>query len=62
MKRNLKRTLELAESAADPKTNLQARAIANDCYKYIMELCTNAGVISDAMKFVSQETRRFTET
>jgi IS30 family transposase len=54
MKRNLKQTLEIAESAADPKTKLQARAIANDCYKYIMDLCTNAGVISDAMKFVNQ--------
>ncbi len=34
-------TLELADSAADPKTKLQARAIANDCYKYIMDLTTN---------------------
>jgi hypothetical protein len=36
MKRNLKQTLEIAETAADPKTKLQARAIANDCYRYIM--------------------------
>ena len=38
IKRNLKQTLEIAETAADPKTNLQARAIANDCYRYIMDL------------------------
>jgi hypothetical protein len=52
MKRNLKQTLEIAETAADPKTKLQARAIANDCYRYIMDLTTNGVVITDAMKFV----------
>lgn len=52
MKRNLKQTLEIAESAADPKTKLQARAIANDCYKYIMDLTTNGVVITDAIKYV----------
>ena len=31
---------------------LQARAIANDCYKYIMDLTTNGVVITDAIKFV----------
>lgn len=53
MKRNLKQTLEIAESTPDPKVKLQARAIANDCYKYIMDLCTNAGIVSDAMKYVT---------
>ena len=52
MKRNLKQTLEIAETAADPKTKLQARAIANDCYKYIMNLTTNGVVITDALKYV----------
>ena len=55
MKRNLKQTLEIAETASDPKTKLQARATANDCYRYIMELCTNAGIVSDALKFVAQK-------
>jgi IS30 family transposase len=58
MKRNLKQTLEIAETATDPKTKLQARAIANDCYKYIMELCTNAGIVSDALKFVNQSKQK----
>ena len=49
MKRNLKQTLEIAETAADPKIKLQARAIANDCYKYIMDLTTNGVVITDAI-------------
>ena len=55
MKRNLKQTLEIAETASDPKVKLQARAIANDCYRYIMDLCTNAGIVSDALKFVTQK-------
>jgi hypothetical protein len=41
MKRNLKETLAIAETASDPKTKLQARAIANDCYRF-MEMSTNA--------------------
>jgi hypothetical protein len=52
MKRNLKQILEIAETATDPKTKLQARAIANDCYKYIMDLTTNGVVITDAIKYV----------
>jgi IS30 family transposase len=52
MKRNLKQTLEIAETASDPKTKLQARAIANDCYKYIMDLTTNGVVVTDAIKYV----------
>jgi hypothetical protein len=55
MKQNIKHILEIGEAATDPKTKLQARAIANDCYKYIMELCTNAGIVSDALKYVTQK-------
>jgi IS30 family transposase len=56
MKRNLKQTLEIRDSvASDPKTKLQAAAIANDCYRYIMDLCTNAGIVSDALKFVERK-------
>jgi hypothetical protein len=52
MKRNLKQILEIAETAADPKTKMQARAFANDCYKYIIDLTTNGVVITDAIKYV----------
>ena len=55
MKGNLKHVLEIAESAADPKTKLQALAIANDCYKYIMDLTTNGVVVTDAIKYVNQK-------
>ena len=58
MKRNLKHVLEIGEAATDPKTKLQARAIANDCYKFIMEMSTNAGIVSDALKFVNQSQQK----
>ena len=55
MKR-LKQTLEIAESTSDPRTKLQARAIANDSYKYIMDLTTNGVVITESSLF--RQTRR----
>jgi hypothetical protein len=36
----------------DDKTRIQALSLANDCYKYIMDLTTNGVVILDAIKFV----------
>ena len=58
MKRNLKQTLEIAETVSDPRIKLEARRIANDCYKYIMDLTTNGAVITDAMKYVIQKTEQ----
>ncbi|HJY09818.1 MAG TPA: hypothetical protein VJ250_02635 [Nitrososphaeraceae archaeon] len=29
--------------------------MANDCYRYIMDLSTNACIISDAVKFVTKK-------
>ena len=52
MKRNLKEILEIAQSTSDPKTKLQARAIAVDCYKYIMEMTTDGIIVTDAIKYV----------
>ena len=58
MKQNLKHVLEIAETATDTKTKLQSRVIANDCYKFIMEMSTNAGIVSDALKFVNQSKQK----
>jgi len=55
MKQNLKHVLEIGEAASDPKIKLEARRIANDCYRYIMDLCTNAGIVNDAIKYVMQK-------
>jgi hypothetical protein len=54
MRSNLKETLEIANSVTDPRVKLQARAILSDCYKFILDMSTNAGGISDALKFVQQ--------
>jgi hypothetical protein len=42
----------------DDKTRIQALALANDCYKYIMDLTTNGVVITDAIKFVQTNKER----
>jgi hypothetical protein len=60
VKRNLRQTLEIAESTSDPRTKLQARAIANDCYKYIMDLTTGGVIITDAIKFVQTNKEELT--
>ena len=58
MKSNLKETLEIANTSGDPRVKLQARAIANDCYKFILDMTTNAGIVSDALKYVTQKTEQ----
>jgi hypothetical protein len=37
---------------------LQALSLISDCYRYQMDLTTNAGVISEAMNFVNQKTEQ----
>jgi hypothetical protein len=44
----------------DDKTRIQALALANDCYKYIMELTTNGVVITDAIRFVQTNKAKLT--
>ena len=61
MKSNLKETLEIANSVTDPRIKLQARAIVSDCYKFILDMSTNAGIVSDALKYVSQQKEQLTE-
>ena len=56
MKRNLIQTFEIRDNANDPKVKLQAVAIANDCYKSILDMSTNAGIVSDAFKYVTKKT------
>ena len=58
MRRNLKQILEIRDNASDPKIKLQAAAIANDCYKSILDMTTNFGIVSDALKYVTQKTEQ----
>jgi hypothetical protein len=52
LQQNLKHVLEIAETSSDPKIKLEARRIANDCYRYIMDLCTNGVIVIEAIKYV----------
>jgi hypothetical protein len=58
MKRNLRRVLEIADSTGDPRLKLQASSIANECYRDIMDLCTNGVIITDALKTVNGKTEK----
>jgi predicted nucleic acid-binding protein len=44
----------------DNKTVLQALALINDCYKYIMDLTTNGVVITEAIKIVQRNKKKLT--
>ena len=56
------RTLHTSQSTLnrDNKTVLQALALINDCYKYIMDLATNGVVITDAIKFIQTNKGKLT--
>ena len=55
MKSNLKETLMIIGHLCKSSGKLQARAIANDCYKFILDMSTNAGIVSDTLKYVTQQ-------
>ena len=61
MRSNLKETLEIAKSVTDPRVKLQARAIVSDCYKFILDMSTNAGIVSDALKYVTHQKEQVNE-
>jgi len=42
-------------STDENRTRLQALSLANDCYKYKMELMTNGAVVADALRYVEQK-------
>lgn len=62
MKGNLKHVLEIAETSSDPKIKLEARRIANDCYRYIMDLTTNGTIVTDAIKYIQSEMDHLNKT
>jgi hypothetical protein len=45
----------LTTQTTPSRVKLQAAAIANDCYKFILDMTTNAGIVSDALKFVTHK-------
>jgi hypothetical protein len=49
-------------TTGDDRTRLQALALINDCYKYIMDLTTNGVVITDAIRFVQTNEEKLAMT
>ena len=47
-------------TTGDDRTRLQALSLINDCYKDIMDLTPNGGVITDAIKFVQTNKEKLT--
>ena len=48
------------KDSTDEKTKLQATAIINESYKYLMDLTTNRVVVTDAIKFVHTNKEKLT--
>jgi hypothetical protein len=47
-------------TTTDNKIVLQALALINNCYKYMMDLTTNGVVITDAIKFIQTNKEKLT--
>jgi hypothetical protein len=62
LKRIIKQTTEIADSATDSKTKLQAFAQLTEGYRYIMELTTGGVIITDAIKYVQGQMDHLNKT
>ena len=51
----LKMTWSIVSRTQDDKTKLQGLALINECTKARVDMSTNAGIISDALKYVTQK-------
>jgi hypothetical protein len=62
LKRIIKQTTEIADTATDPKTKLQAFAQLTEGYRYIIELTTGGVIITDAIKYVQGQMNHLNKT
>jgi hypothetical protein len=53
----LKHALEILETSDDNREKLQAMSLAKKCYSMKLDLLTNATVVDDAIRFVSQKSK-----
>jgi hypothetical protein len=51
----LRMSWSIVSKTEDEKTKLQALALINDCNKYRVDLSSGAGIVSEAMKYVTQK-------
>jgi len=60
MKQTLKQVIEIGNTVSDPKVKLEAKRIAIDCYRFILDISTNAGIVNDALNFVTRKQEQIT--
>ncbi|MFL6508262.1 MAG: hypothetical protein ACJ704_10050, partial [Nitrososphaeraceae archaeon] len=53
----LRKSWTISERAEDNKEKIQALLLAKECYSMKLELLTNATVIDDAIRFVSEKSK-----
>jgi hypothetical protein len=53
----LRETWNTAQQAQDKREKIQALSLAKECYSMKLDLLTNATVVDDAIRFVSQQSR-----
>jgi hypothetical protein len=57
VKCNYKRSMEYSTKTEDKREKIQALSLAKECYSMKLDLLTNATVVDDAIRFVSQRSR-----
>jgi hypothetical protein len=57
IKCNNKRSMDTAHNTEDKREKIQALSLAKECYSMKLELLTNATVVDDAIRFVSQKSK-----
>jgi hypothetical protein len=54
----IKEAWTTAQQTEDKREKIQALSLAKDCYSMRIDLLTNATVVDDAMKFVSEHNKK----
>jgi hypothetical protein len=55
--RNCKEAWTTAATTQDKKEKIHALSLAKECYSMKLDLLTNAGVVDDAIRFVSDKSK-----
>jgi hypothetical protein len=58
---NHERSMDTAQSTEDKREKIQALSLAKECYSMKLDLLTNATVVDDGIRFVSQKSKELEE-
>jgi hypothetical protein len=60
---SIQKSWEIANAdSTDEKSKLQALSLANECYKYKIDLVANGTVITDPLMFIEQKKKELSKT